>query len=148
MTIKERLQNDWKEALKNKDKDKGQVLSMARSAIIYGEKESGKELTEDEMTNIISKEVKSRRDSVESFKDADRQDLIDKEKFEIQILLNYLPKQLERNEIKELVESTAKDIDANTMKDMGKLMGALRPKIMGKADAKLVSTIVKEYLNK
>ena len=148
MTIKERLQNDWKEALKSKDKDKAQVLSMARSAIIYGEKESGKELTEADMTNIISKEVKSRRDSVESFKRAERQDLVDKEEVEIQILLNYLPKQLESDEIRELVETTAKDIDANTMKDMGKLMGALRPKTIGKADAKLVSTIVKEYLNK
>lgn len=148
MTIKEKLQNDWKEALKNKDKEKAQILSMARSAIIYGEKESGKELTEADIIKIISKQVKSRRDSVESFKVADRQDLVEIEEYEIKTLLNYLPKQLESNEIRELVESTAKDIDANTMKDMGKLMGALKPKTLGKADAKLVSTIVKEYLNK
>ncbi|WP_230977091.1 GatB/YqeY domain-containing protein [Proteiniclasticum sediminis] len=148
MTIKERLQADWKEALKSKDKPKASVLSMAKSAILYAEKEARADLTEETIIEILAREVKMRRDAVIEFEKGNRSDLVDQGNFEIETLLSYLPKQLKEEEIIELVENTAKEIGANNMKDMGKLMAALRPLITGKADNKLVSSLVKDYLTR
>lgn len=148
MTIKEQIQADWKNALKSKDKEKASVLSMAKSAILYAEKEAKSELSEDRIIEIIAREVKMRRDAVAEFEKGNRSDLVEQSRFEIETLLSYLPKQLKEEEIIELVENTAKEIGANNMKDMGKLMAALKPLTTGKADGKLVSTLVKYYLTK
>lgn len=146
--IKEQIQNDWKEALKSKDKGKTSVLSMAKSAILYAEKDAQTSLSEEQIIEILAREVKMRRDAVAEFEKGQRADLVEQSNFEIETLLSYLPKQLKEDEIIELVENTAKEIGANNMKDMGKLMAALKPLITGKADGKLVSTLVKNYLTK
>ena len=146
--IKEKIQNDWKEALKSKDKEKASVLSMAKSAILYAEKDAKSSLSEEQIIEILAREVKMRRDAVAEFEKGQRADLVEQSNFEIETLLSYLPKQLKEDEIIELVENTAKEIGANNMKDMGKLMAALKPLITGKADGKLVSTLVKNYLTK
>jgi len=148
MTIKEQIQTDWKNALKSKDKGKASVLTMAKSTILYAEKDAQSELSEDKVIELIAKEVKMRRDAVAEFEKGNRSDLVEQGKFEIETLLSYLPKQLKEEEIIELVENTAKEIGANNMKDMGKLMAALKPLTTGKADGKLVSTLVKNYLAK
>ena len=148
MTIKEQIQTDWKNALKSKDKDKVSVLSMAKSTILYAEKDAQSELSEDRVIELIAREVKMRRDAVVEFEKGNRSDLVEQGKFEIETLLSYLPKQLKEDEIIELVENTAEEIGANNMKDMGKLMAALKPLTTGKADGKLVSTLVKNYLTK
>ena len=148
MTIKEQIQTDWKNALKSKDKDKVSVLSMAKSTILYAEKDAQSELSEDRVIELIAREVKMRRDAVVEFEKGNRSDLVEQGKFEIETLLSYLPKQLKEEEIIELVENTAEEIGANNMKDMGKLMAALKPLTTGKADGKLVSTLVKNYLAK
>ncbi len=148
MTIKEQIQTDWKNALKSKDKDKVSVLSMAKSTILYAEKDAQSELSEDRVIELIAREVKMRRDAVVEFEKGNRSDLVEQGKFEIETLLSYLPKQLKEEEIIELVENTAEEIGANNMKDMGKLMAALKPLTTGKADGKLVSTLVKNYLTK
>ena len=148
MTIKEVIQADWKDALRSKDKQKASVLSMAKSAILYAEKEAQSSLTEERIIEILAREVKMRRDAVAEFEKGQRADLVEQSNFEIETLLSYLPKQLKEDEIIELVENTAKEIGANNMKDMGKLMAALKPLITGKADGKLVSTLVKNYLTK
>jgi len=148
MTIKEQIQTDWKNALKSKDKSKASVLTMAKSTILYAEKDAQSELSEDRVIELIAKEVKMRRDAVAEFEKGNRSDLVEQGKFEIETLLSYLPKQLKEEEIIELVENTAKEIGANNMKDMGKLMAALKPLTTGKADGKLVSTLVKNYLAK
>ena len=88
-----------------------------------------------------------RRDAVVEFEKGNRSDLVEQNIFEIETLLSYLPKQLKEDEIIELVENTAKEIGANNMKDMGKLMAALKPLTTGKADGKLVSSLVKKYLS-
>jgi uncharacterized protein len=148
MTIKEQIQNDWKNALKSKDREKVSVLSMAKSTILYAEKDAQSELSEDRVIELIAREVKMRRDAVVEFEKGNRSDLVEQGKFEIETLLSYLPKQLKEEEIIELVENTAEEIGANNMKDMGKLMAALKPLTTGKADGKLVSTLVKNYLTK
>ncbi len=89
-----------------------------------------------------------RRDAVAEFEKGNRNDLVEQGRFEIETLLSYLPKQLKEDEIIELVENTAKEIGANNMKDMGKLMAALKPLTTGTADGKLVSSLVKNYLTK
>jgi len=148
MTIKELIQADWKDALRSKDKQKASVLSMAKSAILYAEKDAQSSLTEERIIEILAREIKMRRDAVAEFDKGNRQDLVEQGNFEIETLLSYLPKQLKEIEIIELVENTAKEIGANNMKDMGKLMAALKPLTTGKADGKLVSTLVKNYLTK
>ena len=148
MTIKERLQEDWKQALKSKDKPRAEVLTMAKAAILQVEKTDNVKVEDPQAIEILAKEVKMRRDASVEFARGNRQDLVDKSNFEIETLLSYLPKQLEEKEIEQLVEDIAKRIGANNIKDMGKLMAALKPEISGKADGKLVSNIVKNYLNK
>lgn len=146
--IKEQIQNDWKAALKSKEKQRASVLSMAKSAILYAEKEAKSSLSEEQIIEILAREAKMRRDAVAEFQKGNRNDLVEQSEFEIETLLSYLPKQLKEEEIIELVENTAVEIGANNMKDMGKLMAALKPLTTGKADGKLVSTLVKNYLMK
>jgi len=146
--IKDRLQEDWKTALKAKDRFTTSVISTARAAILLVEKTDNRKLEEDEVISILAKEVKQRRESMLEFEKGNRQDLVDECEAEIKILLEYLPQQLGEEEIKQIVKESAEEVGANSIKDMGKVMSAVRPKVLGKADGKLVSQIVKEYLNK
>lgn len=146
--IKDRLQEDWKTALKAKDKFKTSVISTAKAAILLVEKTDNRKLEEDEVITILAREVKQRRESMLEFEKGNRQDLVDQCEAEIKILLEYLPQQLGEEEIKQIVKESAEEVGANSIKDMGKVMSAVRPKVAGKADGKLVSQIVKDYLNK
>ncbi|OOM06699.1 GatB/YqeY domain-containing protein [Clostridium saccharobutylicum] len=145
--IKDRLQEDWKAALKTKDKFTANVISTAKSAILLVEKTDNRKLEDEEVITILAKEVKQRRESMVEFEKGNRQDLIDQCKAEIEILLKYLPQQLGEEEIKQIVKESAEEVGANSIKDMGKVMSVVRPKIVGRADGKLVSQIIKEYLN-
>lgn len=145
-TIKERLQEDWKAALKSKDKFKANVLSTAKSAILLVEKTDNRKVEDSEAIEILAKEVKQRREAMLEFEKGNRQDLVDQNKSEIEILLDYLPQQLSEVEIKQIVKESAIKAGATSMKDMGKVMAIVRPKVLGRADGKLVSQFVKEYL--
>lgn len=147
MSLKERLQEDWKEALKAKDKFKANVISMAKASVLQVEKTDNVKLSDDEIIVILSKEVKKRREAMLDFEKGKRQDLVDEAKAEIEILLNYLPQQLTEEEITKYVQEAATEVGANSIKDMGKVMAAVTSKTKGCADGKLVSKIVKEYLN-
>lgn len=148
MSLKDRLQQDWKDALKSKDKFKANVISMAKSAILHIEKSDNSSLNDDQIIEVLAKEVKQRRDSLQEFEKGNRQDLVDSTNAEISILLQYLPQQLTEDEIREIVRESAEQVGANSIKDMGKVMSIVRPKTTGRADGKIVSQIVKEYLNK
>ncbi|MFC0905185.1 GatB/YqeY domain-containing protein [Clostridium sp. MT-14] len=149
MSLKENLQEDWKQALKSGDKLRAGTISMVKAAILLVEKADGKKLDDDEkIIDIISKEVKQRRESIFEFEKGKRQDLIDKTKSEIQILLKYLPQQLSKEDISEIVRKAVNEVGAQSMKDMKKIMAIVMPKTRGRADGKLVSQIVKQYLNK
>ncbi|AJA48374.1 GatB/yqey domain-containing protein [Clostridium pasteurianum DSM 525 = ATCC 6013] len=148
MSLKEKLQQDWKDALKGKDKFKANVISMAKAAILQIEKTKVVKLNDEEIIEVLAKEVKSRRDALLEFKKGKRQDLVDTANAEIEILMSYLPQQLTEDEIKDIIKSAASEVGANSIKDMGKVMAAIVPKTKGRADNSKVSSLVKEYLNK
>lgn len=145
-SIKERLQEDWKNAVKAKDKFRSNVISTAKSAILLVEKTNNIKVEDAQAIEILSKEVKQRREAMIEFEKGNRQDLVDENKAEIEILLEYLPQQLSEEEIKKIILESATEVGANSIKDMGKVMSIVRPKIVGRADGKLVSALVKEYL--
>lgn len=148
MSLKDKLQQDWKDALKSRDKVKAGTISMARSAVLQVEKTKAIKLSDAEIVEILAKEVKSRRDSIIEFEKGKRQDLIDSTKAEIEILMSYLPQQLKKDEIEKLIIDITSELKANSMKDMGKVMAAIVPKTKGRADGSVVSKMVKEYLSK
>ncbi len=148
MGIKQDLMAALKEAMQNKDTLKKDTITMLRAAILQVEKDGQKELTESEMQAIVAKEVKKRKESIADFEKGGRQDLVEQTNKEIEILSNYLPEQLSEAQVIELVVATINAVGATGMKDMGKVMGALREKTAGKADGKLVSDLVKSELAK
>ena len=144
--MKEQLLQDLKEAMKNKDTLMKDTITMLRAAILQVEKDNLKTLNDDEICGIVAKEVKKRKESVTEYENAGRQDIADNLKREIEILSKYLPEQLSQEEIAKMVEEAIAESGATSPRDMGKVMGILRPKTQGKADGKVVSDIVKEKL--
>ena len=140
MSLKEQLTADMKEAMKNKEKERLAVIRMVRGAIRQQEIDGQKELGEEDVIAVISKEVKMRRDSIEEFQKGGREDLVEKTQAEIDVLLPYLPAQLSEDEVRELVKAAVEQTGAATPKDMGKVMGVLMPKVKGRADGKMVNT--------
>ena len=140
-----------KTAMKAKEEGKQRlaVIRMVRSAIRQQEIDgNGKQALDDEgVIAIISKEVKMRKDSLEEFKKGDRQDLVAQTEAEIAVLMPYLPQQLSEEEIRTFVQEAVEKSGASSQKDMGKVMGLLMPKVKGRADGKLVNSIVREMLN-
>lgn len=147
MGLKQDLLQALKDAMQNKDTLKKETITMLRAAILQVEKDEQKELTESEIEAIVAKEVKKRKESIIDFEKGGRQDLVDQTNKEIEILSNYLPEQLTEDEIRNLVKEAISNTGALGMKDMGKVMGALREKTAGRADGKLVSDIVKAELS-
>ena len=151
MSLKEQLTEDMKTAMKAKEEGKQRlaVIRMVRSAIRQQEIDgNGKQALDDEgVIAIISKEVKMRKDSLEEFKKGDRQDLVAQTEAEIAVLMPYLPQQLSEEEIRTFVKEAVEKSGASSQKDMGKVMGMLMPKVKGRADGKLVNSIVREMLN-
>ncbi len=144
--MKEELLKALKEAMKNKDEIKKDTITLLRSAILQVEKDNQKQLSEDEMLAIVSKEVKKRKESIADYEKANREDIVQKLKKEIEILSEYLPEQLSEEEIIKIVEEAINETGATSPRDMGKVMQAIRPKTNGKADGKVVSQIVREKL--
>ncbi|MDI3547724.1 MAG: uncharacterized protein PWR10_1376 [Halanaerobiales bacterium] len=146
-SLKERLLEDMKTAMKNKDKERLSVIRMARASIKNVEIEKRKDLDDQEVIDVLAKEVKQRRDSITEYEKIGKDDAVEKLKREIEILSEYLPKQLTREEVEELIEDVIIKVGASSMADMGKVMGTIMPKIRGKADGRLVNQIVKEKLS-
>lgn len=148
MKIKEELMKDLKEAMRQKDMLRKDTVTMLRAAILQIEKDTQKELTESEVEGIVAKEIKKRKDSIADYEKGGRQDIVDTVNKEIEILEKYLPEQLTEEEILNLVKEAIQNTSAASMKDMGKVMGALKEKTTGKADGKVVSDMVKQELAK
>ncbi|WKY46847.1 GatB/YqeY domain-containing protein [Eubacteriaceae bacterium ES3] len=146
MALKDQLQADLKTAMKEKDKVRKSTVTMIRAAILQVEKDQKTELTEEQVIEIIAKQLKQRRDGLAEFEKAQRDDLIQQAQAEIAIIESYLPTQLTLDEIKVIVDETIQETGARDIKDMGKVMGALMPKVKGRADGKLVNQAVKEKL--
>ena len=146
MSLKDQLFADLKTAMKEKDAVRKDTIQLVRSGILQIEKDKKIELDEDGVLDVITKQLKSRRDSLPDFEKSGRQDLIDRLNREIEILLGYLPEQLSETEIQAIVEAAVAECDAKTMKDMGKVMALITPKVKGRADNKVVGNFVKKLL--
>lgn len=145
--MKEQFLQELKEAMREKDVIRKNTITLLRSAILQVEKDTQKELNDDEIIGIVAKEVKKRKDAITDYEKAGREDIISDLNKEIEILSKYLPKQLSKEEIVALVDEAISNVNATSPKDMGKVMQDLRPKTNGRADGKLVSEIVREKLN-
>ncbi|OGD67808.1 aspartyl-tRNA amidotransferase [Candidatus Berkelbacteria bacterium RIFCSPHIGHO2_12_FULL_36_9] len=146
MNLKEKIDSDLVDAIKNKDELKSSVLRMVKASIKNKEIALGKELDDLGGMEIIAKEIKQRKDSIEQFKVGNRSDLAEKEEKEITIISGYLPKQLSEEEVRKIIVEAIFKTNASSTQDMGKVMGMVMPQLKGKADGTLVSKIVKEKL--
>lgn len=147
MSLMERLNEDMKQAMKNQDKFKLSVIRMVRSAIKYVEIEKRTTLTDEQIIDVLTREVKQRRDSLQEFEKAGREDLATSVKAELEILKDYLPEQLSEDEVRDIVKEAIAETGASGKADMGKVMGAVMPKVKGRADGKLINKLVMEFLS-
>ena len=145
--LKERLMEDLKQSMKEKNVLRKNVIQMVRAAILQVEKDKQIELEDNQILEIIAKESKKRKDSLADFEKSGREDLISQVKEEIAIIGEYLPKELSREEIKEAVKQVIKETGATTMKDMGTVMRGAKEKIGPAADGKTINEVVKELLS-
>ena len=146
MSLKEQLFADLKTAMKEKDTLKKDTVQLIRSGILQFEKDNKVELDDEGVMEIITKQLKSRRDSLPDYIKSGREDLIEKLNKEIEILLGYLPEQLSEDEIVKIVEEAIAATGAASIKEMGKVMGIVNPKVKGRADMKVVGALVKKLL--
>jgi hypothetical protein len=148
VSLLDRLNDDMKQAMKNKEKEKLSVLRMLKAALQNEAIKLGKSpLSEDEELTVLSRELKQRKDSLREFENAGRSDLVEKVKTEIDIVQSYMPKPLTEDELRELIEQTIKEVGASSKADMGKVMSAIMPKVKGKADGSLVNKLVQQQLS-
>lgn len=144
--MKKRLLDDLKEAMKEKNEIKKNAIQMTRAGILQIEKDKGIELDDSQIIEIIAKEVKKRKDSIADYERGGREDLVSQIKEEISYLEVYLPKQLSKEEIAEIVKEVIAETQATSIKDMGKVMKASKEKIGAAADGKTINEVVKELL--
>jgi uncharacterized protein YqeY len=146
MSLEKQLLEDMKLAMKSGDKSTLDTIRLLRSQIKTASIDKKAELSESELTQVLQKEAKKRRESIAMFKQGNREDLVNKETAELEIINRYLPEQLSVEALRAIVKETAQNIQVASEKDMGRLMGAVMPKVQGKADGKFVQEIVKNYL--
>ena len=144
--LKEKLMEDLKSAMKEKDEIKKNTVQMVRAGILQIEKDKGIVVEDNQIIDIIAKEVKKRKDAAVDFEKGGREDLVEKNNKEIEILSAYLPKQLSREEIEAIVKEVIAEVNATTIKDMGKVMKSAKEKIGAAADGKTINEVVKSLL--
>lgn len=145
--MRERILNDLKTAMKNQDKDTLKVIRMVKGSMQLEEINLKHELNDDEVIGIISKEIKTRRDSIKEFERGNRQDLVDETSKEIEILEAYLPEQLSEDEVNSIIDEVFNKVQPKGMQEMGKVMGIISPLVKGKSDLGVVSSKVKSKLS-
>ena len=145
--MRKRILEDLKTAMKNQDKDSLAVIRMVIGAVQMEELNKKRELLDDEVIGVISKQIKTRKESIEEFAKGAREDLIKKTEKEIEILKKYLPEQLSFDEVKKMIDETFDEIKPESMKDMGKIMGKITPKVKGRYDMGEISKLIKEKLS-
>lgn len=147
--LKDQIQQDLTNAMREKSEEKLSTIRMLKSALQYFEIQKGGAgyvASDEDVIDVVGREIKKRRESIEMFEKGNRQELADKEKRELEVLQNYLPEQLSEDEVRKLVDEAIATTGASTMQDMGKVMGILAEKTKGKAEGSVVSSIVREKL--
>ncbi|WP_283678802.1 GatB/YqeY domain-containing protein [Lentilactobacillus sp. Marseille-Q4993] len=149
MSLYDQLNSDLKEAMKAKDKIKLGVIRGLKSQITNAEVENGNEkLTDAQITEIISRELKQQHESIDEFEKAGRDDLVSGQKEKLAIVEGYAPKQLSESEVEDIVKETIAEVGAESMADFGNVMKAIMPKVKGQADGSVVNKFVKAQLSK
>ena len=146
MSLKEKLQEDLKSSMKNKDTVRKSVVTLIRASIKQYEVDNRVELEDDAIIDLIAKQLKQRRDSLVEFEKANRDDLVSETEAEIEVLKEYLPQQLSEEELNEIVIATISEVGATSMKDMKHIMSSIMPKVKGRADGKLINELVRKNL--
>jgi len=144
--MKQNLLNDLVTAMKNQDKETLSVLRMVKGAIQLEEINKKSDLSDEDFIGVVSKQIKTRKESIAEFEKAGRTDLVDQTKKEIEILNKYMPEQLSEEEVLKVIDEAFNTVNPQTQSDMGKLMGFVTPKLKGKADMSFVSKTIKEKL--
>lgn len=145
-SLKQRIDQDSREALKTKDSLRLNVLRMIRSDIRYKEIEKRSELSDDEVISVLSSSIKKRKDSIEQFEKGGRDDLASKEKMELEVILKYMPEQLTEEELNQIITQAIKDVDAAGPPDLGKVMKQIMPNVRGRANGKKINLLVSSRL--
>ncbi len=145
-SLKQRIDQDSREALKTKDSLRLNVLRMIRSDIRYKEIEKRSELSDDEVILVLSSSIKKRKDSIEQFEKGGRDDLASKEKMELEVILKYMPEQLTEEELNQIITQAIKDVDAAGPPDLGKVMKQIMPNVRGRANGKKINLLVSSRL--
>ncbi len=147
MSLKEQLLNDMKEAMKSKDAIRKDTIQIIRAAVLQVEKDDKVELNDADIIKLIVKEVKKRNDVLPDYVQGGNQDAIDKVNRQLEVLESYLPEQMTEEEIEKAIANIISEIGATSMKDMGAVMSKASAQLNGKADNKIVSTVVKKLLS-
>ncbi|RSD22735.1 GatB/YqeY domain-containing protein [Mesobacillus subterraneus] len=148
MSLLERLNNDMKQAMRNKEKDRLTTIRMVKASLQNEAIKLGKqELSEEEELTVLSREVKQRKDSLQEFEKAGREDLVEKIETELKHVEIYMPKQLSEEEVAEIVKEAIAETGAASKADMGRVMAVIMPKVKGKADGSLVNKLVQQHLS-
>ena len=145
--MRDKIINDIKEAMKSQDKEKLAVLRMVKGAMQLEEINKKQELNDEDVIAVISKQIKTRKESIVEFEKGNRADLIEKTQAEIKILEAYMPEQLSEEEVNKIIEEAIEQVNPQAPSDMGKIMGIVTPKLKGRADMSSVSKIVKEKIS-
>lgn len=144
--LKEKLLEDLKSSMKEKNEIKKNTVQMIRAAILQVEKDKAIQLEDNQIIDIIAKEMKKRKDSLSDYEKSGREDLIEAVKKEMEIISEYLPKQLTKDELTEIIKQVITEVGATDIKDMGKVMKAAKEKVGASADGKSINEVVKELL--
>ena len=147
MTLKERLMEDMKVSMRNKETLKKSVITMIRASVKQKEVDDRVDLNDDDVIELIAKQLKQRKDALVEFEKAERDDLIAQTKAEIEILASYLPQQLTDEELEAVVRDAVAEVNAQSVRDMGKIMGKVMAVAKGRVDGKRINEMVKKVLN-
>ena len=146
MTMKTRLEDDLKQAMRSRDAARRDVIRYLRSEIRNQEIKVQEDLDDDGVVQVLSRQAQQRRDSIEAFTEANRTDLVEKEQAELEIIMEYMPQQMTSDEIASLVQEVVAEVGASGPGDMGKVMSQIMPLVRGRAEGREVSSIVMETL--
>jgi hypothetical protein len=146
MGLEEQLRRDLKDAMRARDSHRKSALRMVLTGIQLAEVEAGQDLEDEDIVVLIRKEVKQREEALEMMRDAGRDDLVEDEVKEVEILQAYLPKQMSEDEIRDLAKDVIEEVGAESPSDLGRVMGAIMPRVRGKAEGRTVNRIVRELL--
>jgi uncharacterized protein YqeY len=146
MTLREKIESDIVQAMRARDQGRLDALRFLKSAILEAEKSRGESLDDEAVTQVITKQVNNRRESIRMFQKGNREDLVAKESMELAVLEGYLPAQLSQEELAQLVQRVIEEVGATTIRDKGRVMGRLMPQVRGKADGTEVNALVEQIL--